>query len=492
MVIFFSLLMSTTYIFADSGEFLNYFRSKPIDLIQMEYFHQVTKNLSSSIKSYVSSEQAQLRASLEMKQKRINALDNSSLSVLGTRNTRENSAQFTASYSMEKHGILNSLTPTVFIQKQQVDVDTLNGPDLKAYANSATILGSKIEYDFIKGGLTSNGYLVNQRNKAVNYQNLSQSLNELNTTYKILQQNLLGLYSLQCRSSFAKSNSEKLIEAQKKIDLGYKIKMISYSHVLNISEQLNSNEAQRQVINNDLNRVVNYFNSISDNLGIKLLEEVSASFPCEFDKSFVDKIYDQYPTDNLSDKKESYQSSAQFHLNQASFLFADASHKLIRNNIRPDFRPYLQVTKGSNDLYDTRYDDKTVEVGFTMNWGADPMTIRNEILAAHYSKEAAQVKLNYTNKLYQAEIDRIIKSIELRKKLILSAQRALEASDSLIKYNESQKSLGNTDTLTLINGFRTRIQSVTTLVDTLVALEQDYTELVTFSDWKYIERKIKK
>jgi hypothetical protein len=483
--------LSMNFLFADTETIIRYFREKPAELIKLEFFHQITSPIYSSQKSYESSEQSPIQVTLDVKQKTINPLENSKLAVLSSRTIKENSVSFSAGYSMQKHGVFNSLTPSVFIQKQQSDIDAFGVSSTTRYSNTGTIYGTRFEYDLAKNGARSTGYLQNQRLKAQSYRGFSQGLSDLNQTYKQIQQNLLNLYSLQCRLNFAESNNKKLIEAERKIDLAFKINLVTYSHVLNIREQLNSNEAQKQSIENDLNRLVNYFNSIDPNRGESLKDEIKKNFECEFDKSFVEKISTHYELAPYKSNLATFKFSSTYHVNLSSFQSAEAGYKITTNKVLPDFKPYLQFSKGSNSTFNTNYNDNIFEVGVTLSWGADPLTIRNEIMAQSYSREAALVKLNYTGKVYRADIARITKSIELRKKLIFSAQKALEASDNQIKYNESQRGVRNIDTLTMINGFRTRIQSVTTLVDAFVALEQDYTELITSSDWKYVERMIK-
>jgi outer membrane protein TolC len=479
---------------AEIGDMIKYFREKPAELMRLEYFSQITKPVYSSQKSFQSSMQAPINTNVELKQKSLNDLGQSKTNTLGSRTLKENSMSVSTSYSMEKHGVLNSLTPSLFLQKQTSEISVPTSPtNLKTFETEATVLGAKIEYDILKNGLTSNGYLQNSRLKSQYYGQYASSLESLNSTYKQVQQNLLNLFSLQCRLQFADSNQIKLEEAQKKIDLAFKINMVTYSHVLNINEQLNSNEAQKQSLANDLNRLQNYFNSISPELGEKLLREIETNFRCEFDRDFVEKINRDYVTEKIQSNKDSFKKNAQYHSNLSSLEVAEANYKIIKNKLLPDVKPYFQLTQGqiNNRVSGLQYDDKTVEVGLTLRLGLDPTTIRDEIMAQVYNREAAITKINYSNKVFNAEISRIIKSLELRKKLIISAQRALEASDKQIKYNESQKGVKNIDTLTMINGFRTRIQSVGTLVDAFVSLEQDYIEYKTYSDWKYVESILK-
>ncbi len=476
---------------ANSDNIVNYFRQKPTELLRLEYFTQVTKPINSSRKAFSSSEQNQLATALTATQKSNNDLGNTLTSSLGSRTIQDRTISLESKYILERNGMLNSLSPSVFVQKQDSQVEALTGSGIKTFENHTSNFGAKLEFDVLKNGDRSNGYLRNQQAKAQSYRQFTQSLNEFNNTYRQIQQNLLNLYSLNCRIQFTQSNQIKLEEAERKIDLAFKINMVTFSHVLNIRELLNSNEAQKQSLDNDLNRLVNYFNTINLNLGNELLDEVKDKFQCEFTKSFIEEISEFYKTDELDEKITNFRSNANFHINTAVFQLNESSYKLVKNKILPDFKPYLQVSRGNTTSLGTSYDDKAFEFGVTLNWGLDPSTIRDEILSQAYSKEASRVRLLYTENTFKAEVARIRKSIELRKKLILSAQKALEASDNQIKYNESQKGVKNIDTLTLINGFRTRIQGVTTLVDAFVALEQDYTELKIYTDWKYIENLMK-
>jgi hypothetical protein len=473
------------------SDLINFFRKKPTEVISLEYYSPLRNNISSSSKSYFSSEQNNLQTSLGLKQKTLNTVDNSILSTIGSRTIQEKILSLSSSYELKRNGVLNSLTPSVFAQKQTSEIESSNPAGSKRYENQASIFGAKIEYDVMKNGERSNGYLQNQRTKALSYQQYVENINQLNSNYRQLQQNLLNLYSLNCRLLFTLSNQDKLGEAQEKIDLAFKINMVTYSHVLNIRELLNSNEAQKQTIENDLNRLINYFNSIQDGLGEELLSEVKNKLQCEFTNNFISNIIEDYKTDNFQTTKGDFLSNYSYHANLSSLQLAESTYTLIKNKILPDFKPYLQVSNGTNNSFNKTYDDKAIEIGLNISWGLDPSTIRNEIMAQAFNKESSRVRFRFTEKIYNAEVSRLVKSIELRKKLIVSAQKALQASDDQIKYNESQKGVKNIDTLTMINGFRTRIQSVTTLVDAFVSLEQDYTELKIYSDWKFVENNLK-
>jgi hypothetical protein len=476
--------------YADVKNMISYFREKPIELLKMEYFNQVVKPILSSQKSYLSSRQSQLSTTFDVNEKKINDLGLAKTSLLGSRNLKERSISLSSSYALEKNGVLNSLKPSVFVQNQKTQVEyPASSISLGRGETESNLWGVKIEYDILKNGLRSNGYLQNNRSESQAYGQYASSLGRLNDTYKQLQQNLLNLFSLNCRLLFAESNQIKLEEAQNKIDIAFKIKMVTFSHVLNISEQLNSNDAQKQSLSNDLNRLINNFNSISPNLGETLLEEIKKKIPCEFDQNFVKRLNDEYKTEDINKRIDNFKNNVQYHSNLSSYQLADTNYKLIKNKGLPDVRPYVQITQGRNNnrISNLNYDDRTIEVGLSLRLGFDPSTIRDEIMAQFYDREASATRLNFTKLTYSAEVERISKSIELRKKLIISAQRALEASDKQIKYNESQRGLKNIDTLTLINGFRTRVQSVATLVDTFVTLEQDYIEYKTYSNWKYVE-----